>query len=104
MFERELTKQIEFWKKGVRKPLIVRGLRQVGKTTTILDFCKTTTVSSLISISGPIHRFRRFSKGISIGEVGKLTKVNTPSRIWLKPVLEDPVPTQSPIVSPVTSE
>ncbi len=40
MFERELTKQIEFWKKGVRKPLIVRGIRQVGKTTTILDFCK----------------------------------------------------------------
>lgn len=40
MFERELTNQIQLWKKGVRKPLIVRGLRQVGKTTTILDFCK----------------------------------------------------------------
>ena len=27
-------------KKGPRKSLIIGGLRQVGKTTTILEFCK----------------------------------------------------------------
>ena len=40
MFYREIIKKLEDWKNGPRKPLIVSGLRQVGKTTTILDFCK----------------------------------------------------------------
>ena len=40
MFYREITKELEKRKKTNRKPLIVSGLRQVGKTTSILEFCK----------------------------------------------------------------
>ena len=40
MFYREISERLESWKKGPRKPLIVSGLRQVGKTTTILEFCR----------------------------------------------------------------
>lgn len=35
----EISEKLESWKKGSRKHLIVSGLRKVGKTTTILDFC-----------------------------------------------------------------
>ena len=41
MFYREITKELEKRKKTNRKPLIVSGLRQVGKTTSILEFCKS---------------------------------------------------------------
>lgn len=40
MFYREIEEKLLDWKNGSRKPLIVNGLRQVGKTTTILNFCK----------------------------------------------------------------
>ena len=40
MFYREITEKLKQRKLGERKPLIVSGLRQVGKTTTILNFCK----------------------------------------------------------------
>ncbi len=40
MFKRLIEEKLENWKSGSRKPLIVKGLRQVGKTTTILEFCK----------------------------------------------------------------
>ncbi len=36
-----------------------------------------------------------YERTISIGAVGKLTRVNTPSMIWLKPVEEEPAPIQS---------
>lgn len=39
MFYREISQKLKERKLGKRKPLIVSGLRQVGKTTTILDFC-----------------------------------------------------------------
>ena len=35
----EISEKLESWKNGSRKHLIVSGLRKVGKTTTILDFC-----------------------------------------------------------------
>lgn len=41
MFYRKITKQIEAWHQSQatsRKGLVIEGLRQVGKTTTILDF------------------------------------------------------------------
>lgn len=38
-FKRNIIKELEFWKKSrYRKPLILRGARQVGKTTAINKF------------------------------------------------------------------
>ncbi len=34
-FERELRKQLTAWKRSARKPLIIKGIRQVGKTTLV---------------------------------------------------------------------
>ena len=39
MFEREIEKELNTWSKGIyRKPLILRGARQVGKTTVVKRF------------------------------------------------------------------
>ncbi|WP_268225837.1 ATP-binding protein [Sinomicrobium oceani] len=41
-YKRELTVELDSWKKkSNRKPLIIRGARQVGKTTLVRDFAKT---------------------------------------------------------------
>ncbi|MGN1236391.1 MAG: ATP-binding protein [Bacteroidaceae bacterium] len=41
MFERELTQQLRHWRNNPhRKPLVLRGARQVGKTTLIKEFGK----------------------------------------------------------------
>ena len=42
MFYREILQQLEQWKQSPnRKPLILRGARQVGKTTVVNEFGKT---------------------------------------------------------------
>ncbi len=43
MYKRKISEQIEQWKKSLvikKRALIIRGLRQVGKTTIVLDYCK----------------------------------------------------------------
>ena len=41
MFDREINKQLESWSvKPDRKPLVLRGARQVGKTTLVKNFAK----------------------------------------------------------------
>ena len=42
MFERKITSQLENWfnTKNNKKALIIKGLRQIGKTTTVKEFCK----------------------------------------------------------------
>lgn len=41
MFKRQVISKIEEWKKKPnRKPLVLRGARQVGKTTLVIDFAK----------------------------------------------------------------
>ena len=41
MFNRQLAKSLKVWKeKPQRKPLILRGARQVGKTTLVTEFSK----------------------------------------------------------------
>jgi hypothetical protein len=41
MFYRDILKEIEIWAKSpVRKPLVIRGARQVGKTTVVNQFAK----------------------------------------------------------------
>ena len=49
--ERNITKKLISWKNSTtRKPLIIRGARQVGKTYTVLDFGKN-------NFDGNIHHF-----------------------------------------------
>ena len=41
MFNRQVISKLEEWKKKpTRKPLVLRGARQVGKTTLVIDFAK----------------------------------------------------------------
>ena len=41
MFERELLTKLRTWRdKSLRKPLVLRGARQVGKTTLVDEFAK----------------------------------------------------------------
>ena len=41
MFKREVLRQLESWKAdSSRKPLVLRGPRQVGKTTVVNEFGK----------------------------------------------------------------
>ena len=42
IFKRIIEKNLEVWKKNPnRKPLILRGARQVGKTTLVKEFAKS---------------------------------------------------------------
>lgn len=48
---RHLTVQLEQWKESSnRKPLIIRGARQVGKTTLVKEFAKTYTNSIYLNL------------------------------------------------------
>ena len=43
MFKRKITEQLIQWKdslKRKKKALVIKGMRQIGKTTIVLDFCK----------------------------------------------------------------
>jgi predicted AAA+ superfamily ATPase len=51
ILKRNLEKQLETWKKSPRrKPLIIRGARQVGKTTLIKEFSKSYKYSILLNL------------------------------------------------------
>lgn len=50
-FKRKLFDQLEIWRNNKeRKPLIIRGARQVGKTTLVRDFAKTYPFSILLNL------------------------------------------------------
>ena len=42
MFKRKITKELENWKtsKGKKKALVIKGLRQIGKTFIVKEFAK----------------------------------------------------------------
>lgn len=53
-FKRHISKYLLQWKESSsQKPLILRGARQVEKTTLIKDFSKTFTDSILLNIEKP---------------------------------------------------
>jgi len=53
-FKRQVTRELERWKaKDKRKPLILRGARQVGKTTLVGNFSKTYKHSISINLEKP---------------------------------------------------
>ncbi len=51
IFKREAEQNLEAWKKSSkRKPLILRGARQVGKTTLVKEFAKSYKYSILLNL------------------------------------------------------
>jgi len=56
-FKRNLENYLNHWKRSTsRKPLIIRGARQVGKTTLISDFAKTYTHAVVLNMEKPANR------------------------------------------------
>jgi hypothetical protein len=54
IFKRIAEKNLESWKKSSnRKPLIIRGARQVGKTTLVKEFAKSYRFSILLNLEKP---------------------------------------------------
>lgn len=62
-FNRHLIKHLKEWKvRQDRKPLVLRGARQVGKTTLVKDFAKSFSQSILLNLEKKAHRsfFERY--------------------------------------------
>lgn len=56
-FKRLIEDNLIQWKNSKkRKPLIIRGARQVGKTTLIKDFSKNYSYSIFLNLEKPMHR------------------------------------------------
>ena len=54
MFKRQIEENLNAWKRSMgRKPLIIRGARQVGKTTIIEQFAKTFKYQILLNLEKP---------------------------------------------------
>ena len=57
VFRRHISKYLNSWKTGRnRKPLILRGARQVGKTTLVKQFAKKYKQSILLNLEKPADR------------------------------------------------
>ncbi len=68
-FNRQISKQLNEWKSSKkRKPLILRGARQVGKTTLIKSFSKSYSHSISLNLERPgdIRYFRDFADAKTI--------------------------------------
>ena len=75
--KRTLEQQLEEWKKGDnRKPLIIRGARQVGKTTLVKNFAKHYQHVIVLNLEKPSDRryFEDFEDVHTILEALLLTK------------------------------
>ena len=62
-FKRKIYKELESWKDSDnRKPLLLRGARQVGKTTLVKDFSQTYPHSITLNLerSTDIRYFTNF--------------------------------------------
>lgn len=56
-FKRHISSELHRWKsKANRKPLVLRGARQVGKTTTVRHFSKTYAHSILLNLEKVEHK------------------------------------------------
>ena len=77
MFYRDILDKLLIWKnKKNRKPLILRGARQVGKTTAVLLFGKKYFTSTLtINLENIAHR-RIFDHPLNIEDFETIVRVN----------------------------
>ena len=72
MFERNALKWLREWKQREdRKPLVVRGARQVGKTSLIQQFSKDFDIYLSFNLENPDDA-RLFSKEIPVKELFQL--------------------------------
>lgn len=56
-FKRSFEEYLKRWKlSSTRKPLILRGARQVGKTTLIREFAQTYTHAIVLNLEKPADR------------------------------------------------
>jgi uncharacterized protein len=56
-FKRSIENHLNRWKlSAARKPLIIRGARQVGKTTLIRDFAETYAHAIVLNLEKPADR------------------------------------------------
>ena len=69
MFERSILKQLSSWaEKSQRKPLIIRGARQVGKTTAVNMFSKLSDNYIYLNLELSEEK-RLFEQGYSVEEL-----------------------------------
>lgn len=69
MFERKINEDLKIWAtKSKRKPLILRGARQVGKTTTVDQFSKEFDHYLYLNLEKESDKLY-FEKGLSINEL-----------------------------------
>jgi hypothetical protein len=71
IFKRYTLKDLEAWKrKNNRKPLIIRGARQVGKTTLVKEFAKSYKYSIILNLDKPsdLNYFSRYTQVRSLIE------------------------------------
>ena len=77
ILKREIDKYLLSWKNEKnRKPLVIRGARQVGKTFSALIFAKKYFKNTIhINLENPEH-LKSFQEPISLKEFEKIIKVN----------------------------
>jgi predicted AAA+ superfamily ATPase len=70
-FKRHINNELEYWRsKENRKPLLLRGARQVGKTTLIQHFANTYKHHIILNLERKSHRayFQNYSEAGSLTE------------------------------------
>lgn len=97
-FKRELHKSLLHWKqKANRKPLILRGARQVGKTTLIRDFARSYSTTILLNLEKK-QDFDFFEGTDNVREIVEVIllskniqpKANTPTLLFIDEIQESP--------------
>ena len=69
MFERLINKSLQEWRESPsRKPLVLRGARQVGKTVAIRMFGKSYDIFSELNLESPENR-ALFERNLSVHEI-----------------------------------
>lgn len=89
MFKRQITNELYKWKNSLsRKPLLLRGARQVGKTTLVHQFATTYTNYISINLERPTHLqyFKKFTDASTIVNA-LFTEHNIPSTQTKKTLL-----------------
>jgi len=74
---RKITKHLLLWKnKKNRKPLIIKGARQVGKTSIVLNFAKKEFNNTIYINLEKNEHLKFFKEPISLEEFEKIIKIN----------------------------
>ena len=78
MIKRNLLNDLRIWaQKKQRKPLVIRGARQVGKTTLVKEFAKDFDVFVMLNLERPDDRliFENADSPTKVMEILRLTRM-----------------------------